>query len=347
MAQSRNPSERNKVGEKQKKKQAWWESALNAAGDFATGLGETTVGNLSKVGQFGGNLVKGTIVDPVAWAINNPDEVAKTFVSPERANEWIYDNLFAGEQLDRMAQGNAGLADAAIAAMSLLPFKAGSLADDAASAAIKTFDPRTEWFKPIDPLQSRLNRQLARSRTKRRGMRELEEDIRRHNDLMRKNRLNWDGSPMTEQQFDELADATWNNKIEVPSSDSYKAIKEFAEKKENDIKSFMRTFTSRGTESIEPDFTVGSKKFIYDESAPSGVMELKNYQTAYIGQDKKLQDAAEWYYNTVGGSEKIKKMTKLKKTSAGNTQNVIEAANLRKEMIAAYDEHIAKFGKKK
>jgi hypothetical protein len=121
MAQSRNPSERNKVGEKQKKKQAWWESALNAAGDFATGLGETTIGNLSKVGQFGGNLVKGTIVDPVAWAINNPDEVAKTFVSPERANEWIYDNLFAGEELDRIVQGNAGLADAAIAAMALFP----------------------------------------------------------------------------------------------------------------------------------------------------------------------------------------------------------------------------------
>jgi hypothetical protein len=121
MAQSRNPSERNKVGEKQKKKQAWWESALDVAGDFATGFGKTAVGNLSKVGEFGGNLVKGNIVDPVAWAINNPAEVGKTFVNPERANKWLFDNLFAGQELDRMIEGNSGLSDAAIAAMALFP----------------------------------------------------------------------------------------------------------------------------------------------------------------------------------------------------------------------------------
>lgn len=359
MAQSRNPSERNKVG--QKKKSRSWTDIIK---DVAKGTVGAGIDNIQKVGEFGGNLVKGAIVDPLMWAKDNPAEVGKTFVNPERAGNWLVDNLFAGQELERLATGNVNLTDAAIAAMALIPFGGGaaddatraalsSFSDDATRAAVqqieaaqKTFDPRTEWFKPVDPLQSRLNRQLARSRTKRSGMQELEEDIRRHNDLMRKNRLNWDGSPMTEQQFDEFADASWNGKIEVPSSNSFKAIKEYAETKNKDIQSFMRTFTSRNTRSIPPDFTVGSKKFIYDESAPSGVRELKHYQTAYIGQDKKLQDAAEWYYDTVGGYEKLKKMTKLKNTSTGDTKNAIEAAKLRKEMISAYEEHVAKFGKK-
>lgn len=134
MAQSRNPSERNKVGEKQKKKQQWWESALDVAGGLATGLGKTAASNFNKVGEFGGNLVKGAIVDPLVWAAQNPAEVGKTFINPERANEWIYDNLFAGNELDRIATGKGGWTDAAIAAMALLPV--GKIADDAVRAAI-------------------------------------------------------------------------------------------------------------------------------------------------------------------------------------------------------------------
>lgn len=134
MAQSRNPSERNKVGEKQKKKQQWWESALDVAGNFATGLGKTAVSNLNTVGEFGGNLIKGTVVDPLVWAAQNPKEVGKTFINPERANEWIYDNVFAGNEIDRIAGGGAGLSDAAIAALALFPV--GKISDDAVRAAL-------------------------------------------------------------------------------------------------------------------------------------------------------------------------------------------------------------------
>lgn len=136
MAQSRNPSERNKVGEKQKKKQAWWESALDVAGDLAVGLGKTAASNFNKVGEFGGNLVKGVAVDPLVWAAQNPAEVGKTFVNPNRASEWIYDNLFAGNELDRVATGKGGLTDAAIAAMALFPI--GRVADDAVRAALSS-----------------------------------------------------------------------------------------------------------------------------------------------------------------------------------------------------------------
>lgn len=136
MAQSRNPSERNKVGEKQKKKQQWWESALDVAGNFATGLGKTAASNLNAVSEFGGNLVKGAIVDPLVWAAQNPKEVGKTFINPERANEWIYDNVFAGNEIDRIAGGRGGLSDAAIAALALFPV--GKIADDAVRAAISS-----------------------------------------------------------------------------------------------------------------------------------------------------------------------------------------------------------------
>jgi len=134
MAQSRNPSERNKVGEKQKKKQNWFESALDVAGDFATGLGKTTVGNISKVGEIGGNIVKGLAYDPVKWAMENPDEVAKTFVNPNRASKWLGDNLFAMQELERLSKGSGGLTDAAITAMALFPV--GKIADDAVKAAL-------------------------------------------------------------------------------------------------------------------------------------------------------------------------------------------------------------------
>lgn len=136
MAQSRNPSERNKVGEKQKKKQQWWESALDVAGNFATGLGKTAVSNLNTVGEFGGNLIKGTVVDPLIWAAQNPAEVGKTFVNPNRATEWIYDNLFAGNELDRIATGRGGFTDAAVAAMALFPV--GKISDDAIRAALSS-----------------------------------------------------------------------------------------------------------------------------------------------------------------------------------------------------------------
>lgn len=134
MAQSRNPSERNKVGEKQKKKQHWWESAIDAAGNLATGLGKTAASNLSKVGEVGGSIAKGMVVDPLMWAAQNPAEVGKTFVNPERATDWVYNNLFAGKELDRMLAGQGGMADAAIAAMALFPV--GKIADDAVKAAI-------------------------------------------------------------------------------------------------------------------------------------------------------------------------------------------------------------------
>lgn len=136
MAQSRNPSERNKVGERQKKKQQWWESAIDVVGDFATGLGKTAVSNLNAVGEFGGNIVKGTLYDPLVWAAQNPKEVGKTFIDPNRANEWLYDNLFAGNELDRLVSGKGGLTDAAIAAMSLFPIK--GVGDDAVRAALSS-----------------------------------------------------------------------------------------------------------------------------------------------------------------------------------------------------------------
>lgn len=152
MAQSRNPSERNKVGEKEKKKKAWWESALDAAVDFGVDFGKTAASNVGKVSEFGGNMVKGLVVDPVVWAAQNPAEVGKTFINPERANEWLYDNLFAGKELDRIATGDAGLSDAAIAAMALFPF--GRIADDAIKAAVRSGARAPEIDEVISAAQS-------------------------------------------------------------------------------------------------------------------------------------------------------------------------------------------------
>jgi hypothetical protein len=130
MAQSRNPSERNKVGQKKKSKS--WTDIIK---DVAVGTIGAGIDNVQKVGEFGGNLVKGAIVDPLMWAKDNPAEVGKTFINPERASTWLVDNLFAGQELERLAAGKAGNEDAVVAAMAMLPI-GGNIADDITRAAL-------------------------------------------------------------------------------------------------------------------------------------------------------------------------------------------------------------------
>lgn len=113
MVQSRNPSERNKVGEKKKKSQSWLDSVVDAVGDFASGVG--------KAGRVAGGAIQSAFVDPVRWAIENPDEVAKTFVNPQRASDWLTDNWLAGKEVENLLRGQGGVDDAAIAALGILP----------------------------------------------------------------------------------------------------------------------------------------------------------------------------------------------------------------------------------
>lgn len=155
MAQSRNPSERNKVGEK-KKGRSWLDAFVDVGGDILGGLGSTAASNLGKVADFGGGLVEGMIVDPVRWAMDNPAEVAKTFVNPQRASDWLSDNLFAGREIENMVRGQGGLENPILAAMALFP--GGGIADDATKAALKSAAgkvkpaPPAKWGFKFDDL---------------------------------------------------------------------------------------------------------------------------------------------------------------------------------------------------
>jgi len=144
MAQSRNPSERNKVGQKKKSKS--WTDIIK---DVAKGTVGAGIDNIQKVGEIGGSLVKGAIVDPLMWAKDNPAEVGKTFINPERASTWLVDNLFAGQELERLATGKAGNADTVVAAMAMLPI-GGNIADDITRAALSSGKKLTA--KQIDEL---------------------------------------------------------------------------------------------------------------------------------------------------------------------------------------------------
>jgi hypothetical protein len=121
----------NEKGTKKNKSKSWLDKLV----DVAAGTVKAGVTDLGKVSQFGGDLVKGAVYDPVKWAIDNPSEVAKTFTSPKRINEWVYDNLLAGESLDRMVQGNGNWMDPIVAAMAVMPIKGGGLVDDMTKAA--------------------------------------------------------------------------------------------------------------------------------------------------------------------------------------------------------------------
>jgi len=135
MAQSRNPSERNKVGEK-KKGRSWLDALVDVSGDIIGGVASTAADNFGRVADFGGNMVKGLTYDPVRWAMENPDEVAKTFVNPQRATDWLTDNLLAGREIENMVRGQGGLENPILAAMALFP--GVGMADDAAKVALKS-----------------------------------------------------------------------------------------------------------------------------------------------------------------------------------------------------------------
>lgn len=123
----------NEKGTKKDKSKSWLDKLV----DVAVGTAKAGANDISKVGEIGGKAVKGMTYDPVKWAIDNPSEVAKTFIHPSRASKWAYDNLLAGQSFDRMFQGKGGLIDPVVAAMAVLPI-GGKLADEAAMAALSS-----------------------------------------------------------------------------------------------------------------------------------------------------------------------------------------------------------------
>jgi hypothetical protein len=287
VVQSRNPSERNKVGEKKKKSQSWLDSLVDAAGDFATGLGRTALSNVAKVGDVGGSMVKGMVVDPIQWAMDNPNEVAKTLTSPERMNTWLIDNFLAGQEIENLVRGQGGVNDAIIAAMSALPIRGlGGVTDDAVRLGAGAAGGLTAD-------SGRLQQQLARSSAKRRAMAELMEDIRIKNEMSVGNDVDWLGNPLPED--------SWLYDFFNPTSESQKRLmasnKKFvygpdSRPKPPDEEFGYRKFHSDPETGELKEFSkaeylqysAASKKWIENEA-------IKEYGIVQIAK-KKLRDAA-------------------------------------------------------